>query len=172
MTDYREATRERLQVVGTRMFAASALDLSGEHPLKAMSYVPLLPNWCVCVTEPCRCHTPDGPVVWVPSDAIKRRSDAGRNNARGEPLENFYIDGDATVVQETLIRTTADYLPMLRRVGGTGKREESGEAAARAGGFTYAGQHCHDDGILYDSWLETQASGDQKHHCVPVGTCA
>ncbi|GGE09298.1 hypothetical protein GCM10011390_30480 [Aureimonas endophytica] len=170
MTSYREAAMRQSEAVGTRIVTATELDMTEDHPLRSKRYVPLLPNWCVCVTEPCRCETPDGPIVWVPQDAIRSREATGRSNRSGEPLQDFHLEDGATLISEAFIRVRADHLPLLRRAGGSRRAEGGERPAARAPGFTYAGQHCHDE-ILYDSWMETDASDNQTYHCVPIGSC-
>jgi hypothetical protein len=148
----------------------SVLDISSDHPLRAKGYTPLLTSWCVCVTDPCPCDDPDGPIIWILDGDVRKRVVTEHKNRSGEQLLEFHLEKDASVITETFTRIKAAALNAPRKRRSASGRVPPAPILAMAPGSSYGGQECG-GGTLWDVWEEGDGAGGSTFYYVAVGSC-
>ncbi|MCA6100212.1 hypothetical protein J2R76_004339 [Bradyrhizobium sp. USDA 4532] len=182
MPSYADELEKQFAAADTTTIAAAPLDLPGDHPLRLKGYSPVLLSSCVCVTDPCPCDDPDGPIVWLLDGDVRKRVAAKGKNKAGEALYEYHLARDAFVIIETFARTKAGTLVAsgdktsalrrsafnrLMRMRGS---DSAGGLIARAPGSSYGGQECG-GGTLYDVYVESDGAGGTVFYYQAVGSC-
>ena len=166
MTTLNQEIENQFSAANTTIITAVPLDIPTDHPLRSKGYAAILPSWCVCVTDPCPCKDPDGPIVWLLDQDIRTRHATKRKNKSGESLFEYHIDQDAVVITETFTRTKVTAL----NAHTTLRRLALERLKRQAPGSGYAGQDCG-GGTLYDVWYESDGAGGTTFYYIPVGSC-
>jgi hypothetical protein len=178
---YNEEIDNQVSIARTTTITAAPLDIAADHPLRLKGYTPVLPSWCVCVTDPCPYDDQDGPIIWIREEGIQKQVDAKRQNRNGDALFKYHIDSDSVVVTETFtptkiasLRSSSDKMSALRksalgrliRLSGGG----SPQAPSRQASGYYGGQECG-GGTLYDVYYDSDGAGGTVFYYLAVGSC-
>jgi hypothetical protein len=182
MSTYAQEIDNQFTSAGTITITAAPLETSADHPLRAKGYSAVLASSCVCITEPCPCDDPDGPIIWLKESDVRKRVPAKGKTRSGEALFEYQLDQDAFVITETFARTKASALngrtnntSLLRRSAhnrllGQRTTNSTGGLMARAPGSSYGGQECG-GGTLYDVYVESDGAGGTVFYYQAVGSC-
>lgn len=112
MLRYESEHRNRVSNAGATALSGVPLQTDEEYFGGARRRLPI--QLCLCVHDspdsPCPC---DGPIVWLPDDAVFSRGPSGRETVGGEELHEFRIDRDARVGVEMTLPMTAQGLSRL-----------------------------------------------------------
>jgi hypothetical protein len=184
MASYDEARVNEFTAAATKTIMGVPLEPAEQSPLiSGIDRIPI--KICpLCFTEPCPC---DGPIVWIPEEALRERVSTTRQTTAGEELYEFKIDLDATVLVESVVRMKAGDLGRSGRshfrelnpsshlptkggcgCGGGSHSETTRSAGGRTSGY-YDGQECAGH-TLYDVYVEAVGL-DTTFYYTAVGSC-
>lgn len=177
MRSYDQARNQRLTAETTRKLMGVPVDVPADLALRIGGADPLPLQWCECSTDPCDC---DGPIIWLPEEAIRERVPTDRRTRDGEQLYEFRVDLNATIAVELTIRTRAGDLgnargrlpsepPRLTHRLSTDHCGCKGPTTRIDSSGVYAGTTCA-GGVQYEMYVDSDGLSTTVHY-VAIGSC-
>jgi hypothetical protein len=169
MTTLAQAVERQFNALNSVTLKAAPIETATDHLMRKKGYEAVLPSWCVCVTEPCNCSEPDGPIIWILTGDIRSRSATKLENRSGDKLIEYVLNREANVVCEKMTTIAAGELkPAGKR--NFPIRTGPNQYMRNGPGSSYSGQECG-GGTLFDVWTESDGQGGTVFYYVAVGSC-